>query len=400
MSRSAYSQRVIQMADDPVSEAWTIQDRAVALSEAGEQVLFLTVGDPDFATPPMIVSRAIAALSSGRTRYSPVRGEPALRAAIARRQTRRGRGQTEPENVTVFPGGQNALFSVFQAIIDPGDEVIVADPCYATYPGALQAAGAALVRAQTSAVDGFTLTAEAIEATITPRTRAVLLNSPGNPTGSVLSPEALERIVGLGRAHSLWLICDEVYSDMVFDGPHTSLWSWADRYERIVVIDSVSKSLAMTGWRMGWAITPSALADRLALLSAVQLFGSCQFTQDTVAWALDQNLPEIGAMRQAYRERRDQVVAAVAAIDGLSCTAPAGGMFVLIDVSVIEPDGAVFARDLLEEERVAVVPGAGFGAAARGAIRISLTQPLDILAEAFERMAGFAQRRRSARVSR
>lgn len=395
MFKPRFSDRLLSLLDDPRASAWDIADDAVAQAVAGREVLFLTLGDPDFATAEPIIAEAKRALAAERTHYSPVAGEPRLRAAVARYQNRHGSVPTAVENVTIFPGAQNALFNIMQAVVGEGDEVIVPEPFYATYPAVVKAAGAHMRNVPCDPRAGFPVRAEEIASQINDRTRAVLINTPGNPTGSVISREEMEKIVELCRTHGLWLIGDEVYSHFVYEGTHVSVWEFADRHDRIAVANSVSKSLAMGGWRTGWSVTPADLASNLLAISTAQLFGSPQFVQDAVAWALDQDFSFISDMRQTYRERRDCVVGAVDRIQGMHCVSPEGGMFVFADVSAITPDARDFATRLLEEEGIAVVPGFGFGPTVSGHIRISLTQSVEKLTDAFIRISAFAARHQS-----
>jgi len=375
------------------SGAWAVQDRALAMEAAGRPVLFLTVGDPDFDTPIGIVESAITALMAGRTRYSPVAGESGLRAAVARDHSLRTSSVVGVDNVTIFPGAQNALFNVVQVIAEEGDDIIVVEPHYATYTGVIAAAGANAVVVATSFKNGFQVDPAAISKAVSSRTRAVLINSPGNPTGAVLSSETVSGIFDVCARNDLWLISDEVYSDYVYEGDYISAADIVGDYDRLVIVNSVSKRLAMTGWRIGWSITPRDMASRLEILSTAQLFGTPQFAQDAAAWALSHNHPEVACMREAYRMRRDFVIGAIKQVPMLSAVEPQGGMFVLIRVDEISRDGSEFAHALLEEEAVAVVPGIGFGPSAAPYVRVSLTQPLEVLREAFERISKFSQGR-------
>ncbi len=387
------SVRLRQLNDDPAAQAWKIQDLAQGLVENGNEVIFLTVGDPDFSTPPAIVAQAIEFMQAGRTKYSPVLGEPGLRAAIASHEGRRFTQEVNQSQVVVFPGAQNALFNVMQALAGEGDEVIVAEPYYATYPGVIAASGATLCPIQLDADRGFKLCVDQIEAAITPYTRVVLLNSPGNPTGSIIAPATVDAIADLCASHGIWLISDEVYCDFTFADANRHDPSGFGRHfkdhSNLIVVNSVSKSLAMTGWRIGWAIMPKRLANELEALLAAQLFGVPQFLQDTVAWALGRNWPETDEMRAEYEERRNLVTTKLSGLPGIACVEPAGGMFVMLDVSGRFASGEQFSNALLRDKNVAVVPGFGFGQSAAGCVRISLTQSRQTLELACDRIVEF-----------
>lgn len=378
--------RMARLAADPASRAWAIHGRALALQAQGRPIVFLSVGDPDFATPLSVVETAVESMRAGRTHYPAIAGETRLRRAIAEHHTRQSGAPCSPDQVHVFPGAQNALFQLLQALAGDGDEVLVGDPYYATYPGVVTAAGATL-RPIDTRHSGWMLDAAAVEAAITPRTRVLLLNSPANPSGAMLTAEALAAIVDVCRAHGLWLVADEVYVDLVYRGTAPTAWTHAPRHDRIVVISSASKRLAMTGFRLGWCLGPDDLIPHLKALATASLFGSPPFTQDAVAAALETPPAEIALMRDAYASRAATVLDALASVPGLHCSPPAAGMFVLLDVGGLGVDGAAFAEALLEQHDVAVMPGIAFGEAAREQVRISLVQPEAILREVCARIA-------------
>ena len=373
------------------SSAWDVQDEAVKRAGAAEPVLFLSIGDPDQATPSGIVDLAIDALRAGRTHYSPVPGEPALRTAIAARLTRDTGRPAAAEQIVVFPGAQSALFSVISVLTGPGDQVIVAEPYYATYPGVVAASGATLVAAPASTADGFRFDPSAVLACVTSHTKAILFSNPSNPTGATVGAQDLAALADLCRTRGIWLIADEVYSNLVYDTEHVSAWASADP-NWTVVVNGMSKTYAMTGWRLGWAAGPADLAGHLTNLATASQFGCPQFIQDASAAALDVECPETVAMRDEYRRRRDYVVERTEGIPGLRALRPAGGMFVMLDVRAVCADDVAFAFDLLRQAQVAVIPGSGFGPAARGHVRLSLTQPIAVLEQAFDAIARYVRR--------
>ena len=378
------------------SDAWEVHDRAVVRQNAGEDIFLLSIGDPDFDTPAPIRQAAVTALSRGRTHYAPIGGEPALLEAIAREAGGDLGRAIEPSQITVFPGAQAALFGVAQCLFDAGDEVVVVEPTYVTYEAVLGAPGARMVQLSLRPDQGFHLDPDELARAITPRTRGLLLNFPHNPTGACLSREASRAVADLCRRHDLWLVSDEVYARLTFDRPHVSPAAEPNMAERSVVISSLSKSHAMTGWRCGWSIAPPALADHLANLARAMYFGVAQFIQDAAAVAVGSSGGEIAEIRASYRRRARVVVDGLAGAPGLSARMPEGGMYVFADVRGTGLDGKQFARALLDAEGVAVTPGEGFGPSGAGHVRLTLGTSEARLAEACARIARFASERSPA----
>lgn len=360
------------------SSAWAIADEGMRRVRAGEDIILLTLGDPVCPPHPAIVAATQASLDAGRTHYTPLHGEPELRKAIAAYE-----GATSA-NVMVLPGAQHAALAVLTLIAGEGDEVILSDPYYATYPGVVAATGATAVKVPGCA--DLTVDIEAIAAAITPRTRVLFLNSPGNPSGTALSPADFAALSQLALRHDLWLVVDEVYSHFRFDGRDVRAWQHGPA-GRTVSINSLSKSHAMTGFRVGWALAPDSLITALGDWCAAAIFGVSQFVQDGALAALALPASELAEYRGAFAARAAQVVARANALQGLRAAMPAGGMFVMLDCRGVEPDDTRFARTLLDKARVAVTPGSGFGAGGRGHVRISLTPDAETLDIAFDRIA-------------
>lgn len=368
------------------STAWAVSDRAAAMAASGADVIQLTVGDVDRDTPAHVVEAARRSLESGRTHYTPIVGEMALRGAIAERATRRYGRLTTADQVVVFPGAQCALFSAMQCLAGPGDEVLLLEPIYATYEAVVGATGATPVAVSVRRGDHFALDVDGLERAFSPRTRVVLLNTPNNPSGFVLDAADVTRLAGLCERRGAWLVSDEVYAELAFDKPHVSPASVAALTDRLVVVDSLSKSHAMTGWRVGWAIGPRDLAQHLGALAQAELFGSPPFVQDAAVAALTGPQEICSTLRVMYRQRRD------ALLDGLSSCAtlkpfrPEGGMFVLVDIGRTGLSANEFADRLLGEAAVAVVPGHAFGESVADCVRFGLTQPVERLREACDRI--------------
>ncbi|MHC6227449.1 pyridoxal phosphate-dependent aminotransferase [Pseudomonas sp. X10] len=367
--------------------AWNIHYRALELRAQGQDVLLLSVGDPDFDTPVPIVQAAIDSLQAGNTHYSDVRGKRALRESIARRHQQRSGQQVDADQVTVLAGAQCALFCAAQCLFDPGDEVIVAEPMYVTYEAVFGACGAVVVPVPVRPEHGFRVQAEDVAARITPRTRALALNSPHNPSGASLPRATWQALAELCIAHDLWLISDEVYSELLFEGEHISPASLPGMAERTATLNSLSKSHAMTGWRIGWVVGSTALATHLENLALCMLYGSPDFIQDAAVAALEQDLPELEAMREAYRQRRDLVCQRLAGCPGVRALKPDGGMFVMVDIRETGHSAQAFSEHLLTHYGVSVLAGEAFGPSAAGHIRLGLVLGAEALGEACQRIA-------------
>ena len=352
------------------SRAWDVTDRAVSMEGNGQEIFHLGVGDPDFDTPRKIVAAAVTAIESGRTHYSPISGEPVLRTAIAQSGQRDFDLPITTEQVTIFPGAQSALFATLLCLAGPGDEVILLEPFYATYEGVATAGGATVVPVSSSAKNNFAPSIKEIAQAITKNTRVILANSPGNPSGAVFSKATWEALVEICIAHGIWLVSDEVYGNLVFEGEHYSPLSTPGAEDNVVAISSVSKSHAMTGWRLGWAIAPAKLTEHLGNLAQCMQFGVSQFTQDAAAFALENSAQEVAELRDGFCRRRDVLCDALDKTHDLIVHRPAGGMFAMVDVSRLGIDGDAFANRLLDDCGVAVVPGFAFGDSMHNYVRI------------------------------
>jgi len=372
------------------ARAWEIHGRARQLQAEGADVILLSVGDPDFATPPAVVARAVESLESGNTHYTAIAGTEQLRQAVARHHLRLTGQQVAPDQVVVTPGAQNALYAVAQCVLSPGCEVIVPEPTYVTYEAVIGTTGATTVTVPLTPETGFLPDPAAIAAAVTTRTRAILLNTPHNPTGAVIPRAVLEAIAAICRANDLWLITDEVYAALTFDAEHVSPASLPDMADRSVVISSLSKSHAMTGWRVGWVVAPRALTAHLERLLLCMLYGTPGFIQEAAVVALSTDLAELDQMRSAYRRRRDLVCDRLNAVPALSCHRPAGGMFVVIDVRASGQSSREFGWGLLEQEGVSLLPAEAFGPSGKGHLRLSLAASEAVLEEACRRIVRYA----------
>lgn len=381
-----FSPLVTRISGDGAS-AWLTHYEAVAARERGEDVIILSVGDPDLDTPAPVVERAIEQLRAGDTHYVAAAGRLALRQAIARAHTARSGQQVGAENVVFAAGAQNALFIASLCIAATGDEVVTFEPLYPTYPATIEVSGARLVRAPPTA--GLRPDVSALAALVTPRTRAILWASPNNPSGIVLNETELAAIAELARAHDLWLLVDEVYAGLAPGGRVPSLG--ARLPERVVTLGSLSKSHAMTGWRAGWLIGPRELAAHAENLAMCMLYGMPGFIQEAALTALAL-APEAEARMRAYCAARQQRFAAgIRDIAGLRALAPEAGMFMLIDVSATGLTGAQFARALFAAQGVSVMDGAAFGRTAAHCVRVCFAAEEATLDAACARLRRFCE---------
>ena len=371
---------------------WAVHARAGALAALGRDIIELTIGEPDVPTPAALIDTAVAAMTAGRTGYSNGRGEPALTQALAARYTvRRGR-RISADQVMCFPGTQTALFAVLTALAGGGDEVLVGDPMYATYAGLIAASGATMVPVPLRAEHGFRMQAADVAARVTQRSRVLFLNTPHNPTGAVLARADLAALAQIAVARDLWILCDEVYEDMVFDGTHfASPLDDPAVAERVIVASSISKSHAAPGFRSGWCIGPAEFCTALLPLSETILFGSQPFIADMTAAAVAAPSPVAAGMAVRFKRRAGLISDLLGGKAGLRVNAPAAGMFALVDISATGLSGEAFAHGLLDAQDVAVMPGESFGEALAGWLRLSLTQEDDRIAEACARILTHAR---------
>ncbi len=391
-----FSPRVQRIAGDGAA-AWRVHVEAMAARARGEDVVVMSVGDPDFATPEPIREAAIAALRAGDTHYTGVSGREDLRARIAERHRERTGNPTTAENVVVLAGAQCGLFSTAQCLCAQGDEAVVLDPCYVTYDAAIRASGAAVVRAAPRDDGSFRPSIERIAAAVGPRTRAIFFASPNNPTGVALGAEEIEGIAAIAREHDLWVVADEVYADLIFDHEHHSIAALPGMAERTATVSSLSKSHAMTGWRSGWVVAPPALAGHLGNLALCMLYGLPGFVQRAALEALTHGAPAVTEMRARYRARRDRVVSNLRARLGDLCRPPEAGMFALLDVRPSGLDSGEFCAALFREERVSLLDAGAFGPSAAGYVRVSFTLDEAMLDEGCARICRFFERQAAAR---
>ncbi len=391
-------------------DKWAVHAAARALVARGRDIIEMTIGEPDVPTPPELIACAHRAMLDGRTGYSDGRGEPRLREAIAARYSDRLGRPVDAAHVLCFPGTQTALYAVLTGLAERGDEVLVGDPYYATYESVIAASGATLVPVALSSEHGFRLQADIVESRLGPASRAILLNTPHNPTGAVLRRDDIAAIGALAIRHDLALIVDEVYEELVFDDVEfVSPLAFPELADRTVVVSSISKSHAAPGFRSGWCVGPPDFTAALLPLCEAMLFGNQPFIADMTALAVSAPSRVAADMRARLARRADRVATRLDARFGLRIHRPRGGMFVLMDVRALmdaSPDGPMdvepsataqttspgeaYALDLLHEAGVAVMPGSSFGRSIPGWVRMALTIDDERIDEACTRILAHA----------
>jgi aspartate aminotransferase len=361
--------------------------RARALEATGRSVIHLEIGEPDFDTPANIREAAKRALDAGRTHYPPFPGIPELRAAIAADTALRRGFEPDPANVFVTVGGKGVMYYAILALVDPGDEVIVPDPGYPIYESVTRFVGGTAVPIPIRQENDFRLDTDELASLVTSRTKLIVINSPANPTGGVLTAEDLRRIAEIAIERDLVVLSDEIYSRILYDGEeHTSIAALPGMADRTIVLDGFSKTYAMTGWRLGYGIVPGWLGHGFGRLLINSVSGATTFAQDGAVEALTGPQDAVDAMVAEFRARRDLVVDGLNAIPGVSCLRPKGAFYVFPEISGTGVDGATLADMLLQEAGVSVLAGTAFGGVGTSHIRLSYANSRENIAEALRRM--------------
>ena len=377
-----------------------IGQRAAELNAQGVDVISFSLGEPDFEPPAHVIEAAAKALRGSVSKYTAVRGVLPLREAICADSARRRGGVGHaPEEVVVSVGAKHTLFNLAMCLFEPGDEVIVPAPYWVSYPEQVRLCGAEPVIVQTDAEHGFRLTKEALAASVSDRTKALILCTPSNPTGSAYAPAHLQAVAEVAREHAFWIIVDEIYAQLVYDGfEQRSLLEIApDLRDRIIIVDGVSKTYAMTGWRIGWMLAPSAVAKACDKLQGQSTTNPAAIAQHAALAALEGPPEAVQAMRRTFEGRRGRIVEGLNRIEGIHCRMPEGAFYAFPDVrGLLGRQGTTgvlttdldLASYLLEEARCAVVPGSAFGAP--GHVRISYAASEALIDEGLARMAAAA----------
>ena len=369
-----FSSLTERIAGDSV-DAWEVHYAGLARKEAGEDIIVLSVGEErEEFTPVHIVDAAVASLRAGRHHYTPVNGNPDLRRAVAERHFQLTGRRVGEFNCAIFAGAQNALFAVSQCLLEKGDEVIFPEPCYTTYPATFGASGAAPVSVPVKFENGFQIDPDDIRNAVTPRTRAIVLNSPNNPVGAVYTREQYAAVVRMCVEKEIWLINDDVYQELLDDSERANPLGLPDAGRVCITVSSLSKSHRMTGWRLGWVIGPDALMGHLYNLAMCLSYGLPAFIQDAALAALASGTATAREVRGKLDRRRRILLAQLGDVRGLNLFSAEGGMFVVFDIGALPVSAREFARRLLARHDVAILPCDGFGVSGGCAdlLRVSL----------------------------
>ena len=379
--------------------AFEVLAKARKLEAQGRSIIHLEIGEPDFDSPAAVVEEGIAALRRGETHYTGSTGIPELRGAIATYlQGTRGL-EIDPAQVIVTPGAKPIMFFALLALLEEGDEAIYPDPGFPIYSSMIAFAGARGVPLPLREANDFAPDLDELRSLVSDRTKLIILNSPHNPTGGMLGTEAVREIAKLARARDLWVLSDEIYAEIVYDGAHRSFLSEEGMAERTILLDGFSKTFAMTGWRLGYGVFPWPLVEPVTKLISNSVSCTAAFTQHAGIAALAHRPPELDTMLSAFRERRDAMVAGLNGIEGISCREPHGAFYVFPNITGLGlGDSATVAERILQEAGVAGLAGTCFGAAGEGYVRLSYANSLPNLKQAIERIAGWSAAARTLRA--
>jgi aspartate aminotransferase len=368
--------------------AFEVLARAKQLEATGRSVVHLEIGEPDFATPDNIVEAAVGALHGGHTHYTQAAGIPEVRQSLARFVGARTGTEVDPDEIVLTPGSKNVLLFTLLACVEPGEEVIYPDPGYPVYESLIRFVGAVPVPVPLTEERQFRIDLEQLARLITPKTRLLIVNTPQNPTGGVLTAEDVAEIARLAQAHDLLVLSDEIYSQIVYDRAHASFFSLPGMRERTVLMDGMSKAYAMCGWRLGYGIAPKPLAQRFAQLMINSSSCAAAFSQIAAmeAWDSPTSQAAVDRMVTEFRARRDLLVDGLNRIPGVHCTRPEGAFYAFPNIEATGMDDRELARQLLEEAGVAVLAGTAFGPGGKGFIRLAYTQGERDITEALDRI--------------
>ena len=385
--------RIAQLTGEGALAVFT---RAKELEKAGRSIIHLELGEPDFHPAAPVVDAVRAAVAEGRDRYVATRGIPPLRSAIADYLKRTRRLDIAAEQVLVAPGCKMALALAMMALIEPGDEVLYPDPSFPIYPSFTRGLGAKAVPYALREENKFQPDLAEIAAKITAKTRMLIFNSPNNPTGTVFTDTVIAQIAELAKKHDLWVIADEIYARILFNGEYKSIWALPGMAERTVIIDGFSKSFAMTGWRLGYAVAQKHVIDALDMLVLNTFTCTAEFSQVAAIEALRDSTNAVPAMVEEYRKRRDLFVEKLNRIPGFRCQSPDGAFYAWVNIEETGMPAEEVQRVLLEEAGVAGIAGAAFGAEGRNYVRFSLVSATHLLEDALERIQRVSSRWRAA----
>lgn len=377
-----------RMANLGTETAFEVLAKAKRLEAEGKKVVHLEIGEPDFDTPRNIIDAAIDALNNGYTHYTPAAGMPVIRQTIANYVQKHKGVEARAEEVVVVPGGKPIMFYVILALIDPGDEVLYPNPGFPIYESVIKFAGGRAVPLPLLEKNEFRLDIDDLSSKISDKTKLIIINSPQNPTGGVLTPQDIEQIADLVRGRNIVVLSDEIYDRVVYEGEVLSIAKLPGMKERTVILDGFSKTYAMTGWRLGYGVMPVALAERVTQLMINSNSCTAAFTQMAGVEALSGPQDAVEAMVAEFRRRRDIIVDGLNRIPGISCLSPKGAFYVFPNISEIGMPSKQFANYLLENAGVAALGGTAFGEFGEGHLRLSYANSVENIHIALERIEG------------
>ena len=375
----------------PPSLTLAITAKAKAMTAEGFDVCSFSAGEPDFDTPNHIKAAAKQALDEGKTKYGPATGEPELRAALARKLQRENNLHYTPQNIIVTNGGKHSLFNLMQALIEPGDEVIIPAPYWVSYPEMVKLAGGTPVIVPTETANSYKITPAQLNQAITSNTKLFIFNSPSNPTGAVYTPEEISALAQVIVEQDLLVVADEIYEKILYDGAkHLSIGAISPEvFERTIVSNGFAKSYAMTGWRLGYIAAPLEIIKAMTIIQSHSTSNVCTFAQYGAIAALEGSQKPLQEMLAAFTQRRLTMLDKINSITGLNCAKPQGAFYLFIDISKTGQNSLNFCQSLLESHHVATIPGVAFGA--DNCIRLSYATDLNSIEKGMERLEKFVQ---------
>lgn len=383
-----------QLSNIPPSMTLAVNDKAQALKRAGHDVIALAGGDPDFDTPPHIIEAAYRAMKNGKTHYpSPMVGIPDVLRAVADKMARDNGVAVDPmRNIITTPGGKWALYLALAAVTNPGDEIIILEPYWVSYPSMVTLTGGTPKFVSLPSDDNFRITADLLRDAITPNSKALIINTPSNPTGRVLTEEEADAICEVALEADLYVITDEIYEKLIFDGrSHITLAARPGMFDRTMTVSGLTKSYAMTGWRMGWLVAPEPIIKLATRLNGQSVSCAATFTMHACVAALNGPQDAVDAMRQAYEARRDMMVDGLNAISGIECRSIEGAFYLFPRFTQTKRNSLELADALLDLAQVAATPGIAFGQSGEGHLRFAIStaqRDLERTLERLEKVAG------------
>ena len=366
--------------------AFEVLAKAKALEAKGKEVVHLEIGEPDFDTPQNVIDAAVKAMNKGQTHYSPAAGVPALREALAEDMSKRRNIKIDPGQIVVTPGGKPIMFFTILALVNEGEEVMYPNPGFPIYESVIDFVGAKSVPYPLREEKEFRFDVDEFMSLITDKTKMIVLNSPQNPTGGILTKEDLETVAKVAQEKDIYILSDEIYINIIYEGEHQTIAAIPGMQERTIILDGFSKSYAMTGWRLGYGAMPEDLAEKVTQLQINSNSCTCTFAQYGAMEAVTGPQDDVVKMVAEFKKRRDVIVDGLNRIDGISCLRPRGAFYVFPNVKQLGIDGKEFSNFLLEKYGVAALSGTAFGKYGEGYLRFSYANSVENIEKALDRI--------------